>query len=62
MFGRMMREFNDDCDVMNQYGVIMLTVGKNDKAKPVYERVGWNFYIKFERIQWETNDNKSTEV
>jgi len=39
MFGRMMREFNDDCDVMNQYGVIMLTVGKNDKAKPVYERI-----------------------
>jgi len=39
LFGRMMREFGDDHDVMNQYGVIMLTLGKNDKAKPVYERI-----------------------
>lgn len=39
MFGRMIREFPDDVDALNEYGVILLTIGKNDRAKPVYERV-----------------------
>ena len=36
---RMVKDFPNDVDVLNKYGVLMLTIGKNDRATPVYENV-----------------------
>merc|ERR1739838_354539 len=36
---RMVNDFPNDVDVLNKYGVLMLTIGKNDRATPVYENV-----------------------
>lgn len=33
------REFPNDVDVLNQYGVLFLTINQNDRAKSIYERV-----------------------